>query len=352
MDAVNEYLVRHRVPTSLTRRIRDYYDYMFAARHAFGEQQLLHDLPRSLQIRLNVSMNHHRIRKIPIFNNVPDECVLAIIEKLKSVITIPGEYIVNSGEWGTNLYIIENGRVCLTIPKSGRRFSFTGTNANVQSHTKVAKAKEKKHLEYLGWRVELVRMKHRKWGELVVKDLVAGDFFGEEALFHEVESLSARSVTYCDLLYLATTDMELVAREFPTLASSLESEMANREQERAMVDKQERQRLQRRRSSGSGQKRIIGGNTNIESSSFDSNSSKYQVSSPSPDNGESKQSDQSTKNVASSSKSSSLDKSRYNVEELSKRVDLMDEKIDKILQLLSMRKGNIMDEHSDSEDVN
>ena len=382
MDAVNEYLIRHRVPKSLTRRIRDYYDYMFAARHAFGEQNLLNDLPRSLQIRLNVSMNHRRIRKIPIFDSVPDECVLAIIEKLKSVVTIPGEYIVNSGEWGTKLYIIENGRVVLTIPKSGRRFSFTGMQVDLQQQARKTKTslknKEKKHLEYLGWRAELIRMKHRKRGEVVVKDLVAGDFFGEEALFHEVESLSARSITYCDLLYLATSDMESVATEFPVLAKSLEQEMANREQERAMVDKHERQRLQKRRSSGSNGKRSIGGRNAINNNADgknngldkNNNMSKYQVL-PSPPSSnsnsdiiEDKNDDgndfgvvdhEDNVNVNNNKSVNSNINSNYSTNEdiilLNKRIDDINNKMNKILELLKNNMGE-NNYGNEEEDVN
>ena len=103
MDSVNDFLRSHNIPMSLQRRIRAFYDFSFSSQQDAGDHGMLDDLPSALKMRLMVSMNHRRIRTIPIFNSCPDECVLAIIERLKGSLSVPGEYVVNSGQWGTNL---------------------------------------------------------------------------------------------------------------------------------------------------------------------------------------------------------------------------------------------------------
>ena len=332
MDSVNDFLRTRNIPMSLQRRIRDFYDFSFSSQQDAGDHGLLDDLPPALRMRLRVSMNHRRIRMIPIFASCPDECVLAIIERLKGVLAVPGEYIVNSGQWGTNLYILESGRVALCIPKSGRRMSFSRKVGQDDSKNLYqVKMKEQKHLEYLGWRAELIRMKHRKRGETLVRELHPGDFFGEEALFHDVESASARCLTYCKLLVLATADVEAVANEFPVLAKSVEHELSQREQERAMVDKEERRRLSKRKTEGQKTRRLSSGSIDVPS--------KYAV--------------EASKEMGSSSPVKSfvsdadtgVDKGPWKTmenrqEKLEKKMEEMVSKLDQILTLLGTPKND------------
>ena len=53
-----------------------------------GDGGVLKDLPGSMKMRLKVAQNHNRIRSIPVFTDVPQECVLALIERLRSTIAV------------------------------------------------------------------------------------------------------------------------------------------------------------------------------------------------------------------------------------------------------------------------
>jgi len=84
MDSLNSYLQRQNVPRILARRIRDYYEYIWVNHQKDGgDGGVLKDLPAPMKMRLKVAQNHNRIRKIPVFEDVPQECVLALIERLR-----------------------------------------------------------------------------------------------------------------------------------------------------------------------------------------------------------------------------------------------------------------------------
>ena len=247
MDALNAFLRRQQVPRVLARRIRDYYEYIWVSHQKDGgDGGVLKDLPAPMKMRLKVAQNHARIRKIPVFADVPQECVLALIERLHSTIAVPGEYVVNCGDKSKAMYIIEHGKVAVLLPKGGRRLSFVG---NVRGEAGVSLADERAQKARLGWRGELKRMEWRAKGETFVKELKHGDFFGEETILKEEAATSVRALTYCDLLVLEADDLAEVVSDFRSLAMAIAKTLEYRENERASMDKHERRRLKQRRTS-------------------------------------------------------------------------------------------------------
>jgi len=243
MDSLNSYLQRNNVPRILARRIRDYYEYIWVNHQKDGgDGGVLKDLPGSMKMRLKVAQNHNRIRSIPVFTDVPQECVLALIERLRSTIAVPGEYVVNCGDKSKAMYIIEHGKVAVLLPKGGRRLSFTG---NIRDGMSLSAEEVKK--QKLGWRSELKRMQWRAKGETFVKELKKGDFFGEETILKEEQATSVRAMTYCDLLVLSDQHLEEVVEDFRSLATAIAKTLEHREDERASIDKHERRRLKQRR---------------------------------------------------------------------------------------------------------
>ena len=110
------------------------------------------------------------------------------------------------------MYIIEHGIAALLLPKGGRRMSLTGKD---DANAELNEARR------LGWRGELRRMQMRQQAEIFVKELKTGDFFGEEAILHENHHVSVRSITYCDLLVLASRDLMTLLQTFGLSRSPL-----------------------------------------------------------------------------------------------------------------------------------
>ncbi len=186
MESVNAYLKYQGVPNYLTRIIRDYYSYSFRSRYA---PDVASDLPESLKLRLSVASNLELIKRVPLFANCSTVCVIKIIQKLRALIVLPGEYIVMVGEHGEEMFLIKHGSVQVFLPKS--------RNVHV---------------------------------EVVLSVLSDGTFFGELALLHrQRRNASVRSLQYCHLMVLEKRGLEMICKEFPDLRKQIEGVAATRQ---------------------------------------------------------------------------------------------------------------------------
>ena len=56
--------VNRRVPQNLQRVVREFYDYLWSCHQTLNQEDLVKDLPQSLQIRLSIALNRDLIRKV------------------------------------------------------------------------------------------------------------------------------------------------------------------------------------------------------------------------------------------------------------------------------------------------
>lgn len=108
--------------------------------------------------------------------------MIKLIQKLKALIVLPGEYIVMVGEHGEEMYLIKRGSVQVFVPRS-------------------------KDCDQ----------------EIVLSTLSDGTFFGELALLQrQRRNASVRSLQYCHLMVLEKRGLESVMIEFPELRPQIE----------------------------------------------------------------------------------------------------------------------------------
>ena len=52
------------MPQNLQRVVREFYDYLWSCHQTLNQEDLVKDLPQSLQIRLSIALNRDLIRKV------------------------------------------------------------------------------------------------------------------------------------------------------------------------------------------------------------------------------------------------------------------------------------------------
>jgi len=138
---------------------------------------LFDDLHISLKRNLDLFLIQSMVVKVPMFQEITEPCLEAIMECLDSRIFLPGEWVVIAGEAGTEMYIIARGR-----------FEVLPDVMNPP-----------------------------------VAVLCEGEFFGEGSLItSKPRNCSIRSQCHGELLVLSATDFLSILQDFPIFAISVE----------------------------------------------------------------------------------------------------------------------------------
>ncbi|TYZ69169.1 hypothetical protein PybrP1_012166 [[Pythium] brassicae (nom. inval.)] len=174
MDGISEYMRFKKVPLPLQDKIRRFYDYALTSRIRDPTEDLFVDLPDRLKLALKLNLHEGFIRKAPLFRVCSHAGIIAIVQCLKPVVTMPRELIVRQGEVTNEFYFIKSGRV----------------SVSVQSVT-----------------FEVVPL----------GNLGEGSFFGETSLLTGApQGADVRAESIAELAYLTQRDFSALADKFPT----------------------------------------------------------------------------------------------------------------------------------------
>ena len=168
MEKIDQFAKYRRLPMTLQKRMKSYYQYLYARQKGNDEQELLDDLPHNLRTDICLYINKEIVEKVPFFKDCDRNCLKAIITQLKPIVSSPGEYIIQEGDLGKEMYFISGGSVEIIV--KGKTVA-------------------------------------------ILKD---GSFFGEGALLlSEKRNASVRALTYVDLYVLTKEVLDEVQEEFP-----------------------------------------------------------------------------------------------------------------------------------------
>ena len=201
-----------------------YYSYLFTSMRGLDESDVMTSMPTSLRRQLSIALNRKLFLKVPLFKYCDAHCILALVERLRPTMALPGDYIIREGEVGTALYLVSRGRVLVLKRVEGsdaerRDSGDAGGKPAAVKRSSTQLVRDGSASRYLtagaSSSSEKATPRHR-----VVAHLSDYDFFGEQALLSEKRtSASVRAATYCDLMALGVGDFHDVVRNFPTFAS-------------------------------------------------------------------------------------------------------------------------------------
>jgi voltage-gated potassium channel len=168
LEVITSFLHARSVPHELQKKIIDFYEYLHSRHDAGVSGAAFGGLHTMLRHELVFEINREMIQKVPMFNDINTECILALIENLKSRVYLPKEVVCAAGERGEEMYFIVRGRFEVLVPVKSQIVSF-GCTAN----------------------------------HLVVAELKDGKFFGEQALLEDtLRNATIRSSVHGELMIL------------------------------------------------------------------------------------------------------------------------------------------------------
>ena len=179
LDKLTALSRMRRMPSSLQKKLSDYYEYIYTKKMGYDESEFLNDLPPSLKGDVSRFLKKEVIEKIPLFNDAEPAFIDSVAVSLQPIVLTPGDILFHEGEHGNEMYFVLNGHL-LVLDKSGE----------------------------------------------VVVELKEGDYFGEVALFrNQPRTATVKAVTYCDLYSLNKSKFDLIIKRFPSIAEKIKSKV-------------------------------------------------------------------------------------------------------------------------------
>lgn len=179
MESVEEFMRYHRFPSALRQKVRHHYGSMWERQILFNEDAILDELPLNIRSDVAVFLRRDLILKVPFLRDAPLNLVFDLVSRLHLLVVGAGSIIVEVGDHGREMFIIDKGEVEVTLPK--RRSVFNQAQPQV----------------ILG----------------------EGDFFGEKALLEAcVRTATVKATRACELLVLSAMDLGSVLEKNPVVA--------------------------------------------------------------------------------------------------------------------------------------
>jgi hypothetical protein len=176
IEDLQTFMKHYNVPRKVQVDTLDYVNTLLGKRLSDNDGQIIADLPNALQEELTMFMNIKLISSLTIFDGIGALCLKQVARKLKKKSFSPGQKIINKGDSGNEMYIINHGKVDVRSEKQS----------------------------------------------LVVLD--DGMFFGEQALIkHTTRNADVISMSYCDLYILEKDDFMGLIDMFPELIKNMDT---------------------------------------------------------------------------------------------------------------------------------
>ncbi|XP_017563507.1 cyclic nucleotide-gated cation channel beta-3 isoform X3 [Pygocentrus nattereri] len=111
VDSTVNYMTSYRIPHEVQKRIKTWYDYTWQSQGMLDERDLLVQLPDKMRLDIAADVNYSIVSKVALFQGCDRQMIFDMLNRLKSVVYLPGDYVCKKGEIGREMYIIKAGEV-------------------------------------------------------------------------------------------------------------------------------------------------------------------------------------------------------------------------------------------------
>ncbi|XP_048123101.1 cyclic nucleotide-gated cation channel beta-3, partial [Alosa alosa] len=111
MDGCVAYMNTNHIPKVVQQRVRTWYNYTWDAQGMLDEGELLDRMPLVMKTAIAVDINLATFQKIDLFKGCDNQMLIDMLLRLKSIIYLPGDFVVKKGDIGKEMYIIKAGAV-------------------------------------------------------------------------------------------------------------------------------------------------------------------------------------------------------------------------------------------------
>ncbi|XP_037136302.1 cyclic nucleotide-gated cation channel beta-3-like [Syngnathus acus] len=111
MDGCVSYMNTYTISKFVQNRVRTWYNYTWAAQGMLDESELLDKMPLVMRTAIAVDINLATFQKIALFQGCDQQMLVDMLLRLKSIVYLPGDFVVKKGDIGKEMYIIKSGAV-------------------------------------------------------------------------------------------------------------------------------------------------------------------------------------------------------------------------------------------------
>ena len=239
LERINHFMSFNKVPHYMQVAIHQFYEYKWGRPET---DPPFSDLPNILKIRLKVLLNREALLDVPVFKELPPDCMIALTQHVKSHTLFPTEFSTHQGQQNSTLYIIRHGRMQLT--RHPLELSTVGSSKKKwKTLLRRWQANEKKRRNSLAntaltaFRDAFILTTNKRKDTQVVTELARGNFYGANCLMEAPEDFSCSAIVFSEVLLLDMTSsaMKLIIQEYPVMKKKLKEFAETR---RAKIQKQ------------------------------------------------------------------------------------------------------------------
>ncbi|KAM6953118.1 LOW QUALITY PROTEIN: cyclic nucleotide-gated channel beta-3 [Aplochiton taeniatus] len=111
MDGCVSYMNANKIDRFTQNRVRTWYNYTWDAQGMLDESELLEKMPLVMRTAIATDINLATFQKIALFQGCDKQMMVDMLLRLKSIIYLPGDFVVKKGDIGKEMYIIKSGAV-------------------------------------------------------------------------------------------------------------------------------------------------------------------------------------------------------------------------------------------------
>ncbi|XP_029314113.1 cyclic nucleotide-gated cation channel beta-3-like [Cottoperca gobio] len=111
MDGTVAYMVTNHIPLMVQNRVRTWFTYTWDAQGMLDESDLLDSMPLVMRTAIAIDINLTTFQKIDLFKGCDQQMLVDMLLRLKSIVYLPGDFVVKKGDIGKEMYIIKSGAV-------------------------------------------------------------------------------------------------------------------------------------------------------------------------------------------------------------------------------------------------
>ncbi|XP_035378609.1 cyclic nucleotide-gated cation channel alpha-4 [Electrophorus electricus] len=122
-ELVKGYLRSQRINKPLQGRVNSWYQHLHINKKITRENEILQQLPVTLQTAIAVSVHLPTLSKVTIFQNCESSLLEELVLKLTPQVYSPGEYVCRKGDVGHEMYIIKEGKLAVVADDGVTQFA-------------------------------------------------------------------------------------------------------------------------------------------------------------------------------------------------------------------------------------
>lgn len=181
MDQTINYMRNLNLPKTTQRRVKEWLNFTWKQQNTFDECAILNTLPNKSFTDISLNLHLEMLKQIELFQCVERPVICELATCLRPILFLPGDFIFQKDDLGTDMYIVNKGKVQVFADKEGTKLLATLGKGSV-------------------------------FGEISVLDLPGSS---------RKRTASIKSVGYSTLFRLQKTDLLEILSEYPEAHANL-----------------------------------------------------------------------------------------------------------------------------------